>query len=456
MKSHYPLEIFEEDRMVVYYPAELTLPYPVEKVTFGTFTIETECRQHPNGKNCLSLSNKAARALKLTGHPVSLHVFVHDGMLYIGPLLGIFTAGFTPSLLRPIGERTQFFSRLLSVKKTVGIHAFVFGEEHINWEQGTINGLFLNEEEKEWVSMEVPFPNVIYDRLPNRRYERKTALIEVKNRLQKEYLIPWYNPGFFNKLDIYEKLAEDPAARQYLPETYPFTSLHLIERMLSDYGQVYLKPVNGSSGAGIHQIIYDRNENDYYCRYQEKGRNRLRRFATLESLFSNTFTKRRPNTMLVQQGIHLIRIDQKPVDFRVHTNKNHNGEWKVTAIAAKIASRGSATTHVRNGGSIKTVEEIFRNIEERVEMIDKLTEACLTLSKCLEKKMDGIVAEIGFDLGLDRDGRVWLFEANSKPGRSIFKHPRLRSFDILTRKLSLAYSIYLTEQSITQPEEMFK
>lgn len=454
MKSHYPIETFEEDRMVVYYPPELTPPYLVDKITFGTFTIEAECRPHPNGKNSLSLSSKAAKALKMAGHPVSLHVFFQDGTMYIGPLLGIFTAGFTPSLVRPIGERTLFFSRLLSVKKTVGIHAFVFGEEHINWQEGTINGLFFNEEE--WVSIEVPFPNVIYDRLPNRRYERKTGLIEIKNRLQKEYLIPWYNPGFFNKLDIYEKLADDPTARQYLPETYPFSSLSLIERMLSDYGHVYLKPVNGSSGAGIHQIIYDKTENHYYCRYQVSGQNRLRKFATLEALFANVFKKRRPNTMLAQQGIHLIRIDQKPVDFRVHTNKDHQGKWNITALAAKIASRGSATTHIRNGGSIKTIQEIFPNKEEQAEIIDKLTEACLTLSKCLEKKVDGIVAEIGFDLGLDRDGKVWLFEANSKPGRSIFKHPRLRNFEILTRKLSLAYSIYLTEQSITQPEEMFK
>ncbi|MDQ7860140.1 hypothetical protein RCO48_01045 [Peribacillus frigoritolerans] len=43
-----------------------------------------------------------------------------------------------------------------------------------------------------------------------------------------------------------------------------------------------------------------------------------------------------------------------------------------------------------------------------------------------------------------------MFEANSKPGRSIFSHPKLKDFELLTRKLSLDYAIYLTEQTITK------
>lgn len=454
MKNHFPVKIFPSDDLLVFYPAVLNPPEKVCKVTFGTMTIEAECRAHPKQQNILAISSKAAEKLMLTGTPpVSLHLFFHDDTLYIGPLLGIFTAGFTDSPVRPIGARTVFFSRLLSVKKTVGIHAFVFGEKHINWEKGTIAGLFCFDDY--WKVMEVPFPNVIYDRLPNRHYEKKDTYIDVKNRLQKEYLIPWYNPGFFNKLDVFERLAKHPEAKEFLPDTRPADSVHLIDRMLSEYGHVYLKPVNGSGGEGIHQFIYDRSENMYYCRYQDRGENRLIRSASLEGLYSHIFERRRPGKMLVQQGINLLRIGQRPVDFRIHTNKDHTGKWQVSAMAVKIARRGSATTHIRHGGSIKTIKEIFQSNQEQEKIAAKLAEACLTLSKALEEVMDGIIAEIGFDIGMDRDGNVWLFEANSKPGRAIFKHPGLRKFDILTRKLSLAYSIYLTEQSIARPEEIY-
>ncbi|WP_328018892.1 YheC/YheD family protein, partial [Heyndrickxia sporothermodurans] len=58
-----------------------------------------------------------------------------------------------------------------------------------------------------------------------------------------------------------------------------------------------------------------------------------------------------------------------------------------------------------------------------------------------------LLAKLGLILALiQKKGNVWLFEANSKPGRSIFSHPNLREFDFLTRKLTLSYSIFLTER----------
>jgi hypothetical protein len=374
--------------------------------------------------------------------------------MYIGPLIGIFTSGFTSFPYRPIGERSGFFSKLLSVNKQVGVLPFVFGEQHIDWDQGLIKGYFFHEHE--WKVIDVPFPNVIYDRLPNRKSERNPQLKTVKDRLQKDYLIPWYNPGFFSKLDVYERLQQVQTVAHYLPETHSFSSFSVIERMLSDFGHTFLKPINGSLGLGVHQIIYDKHDNHYFCRYRDsEGINRLRKFPSLESLFKSVFSKNKLDRILVQQGIHLLRNDQRVIDFRVHTNKDDSGEWKVTAIAAKIAGTGSVTTHVRSGGEIKTVEEIFPK-EECNQYKEMLTLAALELSKALEKNMEGIIGEIGFDLGIDRNGDVWLFEANSKPGRSIFKHPELKEFDLLTRKLTMAFGIFLTEQSILYPEELFK
>lgn len=450
MKKHYPIEIIEDVKKTVYYPADLRGEF--ERIAYGTFSREASFI--PQSKHVLSISEDLAQSLKIPNLQVPLHIFLHEKTLTLGPLVGIFTSGFTPFPLRPIGERSLFFSKLLSVEKLVGAHAFLFGEEHINWENGTIKGLFYYE--KGWETFEVPFPNVIYDRLPNRRSEKKAQLSKIKQRLESEYLIPWYNPGFFNKMDVFERLQQDDACVKYLPETHPFTSFSVIERMLADYGHIYMKPMNGSLGLGIHQMIYDRECNHYYCRYRDSsGANKLRKYATLEALIHHIFKNRKLSQMLVQQGIHSIRVDKRTVDFRVHTNKDDNGNWMITALAAKVASPGSVTTHVKNGGVIKTIDEIFETKEEQTEAISKLERACLTLSKSLEKHMEGIVGEIGFDMGIDRKGDVWLFEANSKPGRSIFKHPHLREFDLLTRKLSLAYSIFLTERAIKNPEEIF-
>ncbi|GAA3330126.1 hypothetical protein GCM10020331_081410 [Ectobacillus funiculus] len=66
------------------------------------------------------------------------------------------------------------------------------------------------------------------------------------------------------------------------------------------------------------------------------------------------------------------------------------------------------------------MDEIFPDPVERESVLQKLTTAVLLLSESIDTHLDGCIGEIGFDLGLDKTGKVWLFEANSKPGRSIF------------------------------------
>ncbi|NRD78343.1 YheC/YheD family protein [Bacillus sp. BRMEA1] len=456
MRKRYLIEVVQNDQMIVFCPPAILKDKTIKRIAFGSKSIAVDFLPHPDHTDRIVISRVIQKALLFPNFKLPLHVFIEGQNLYIGPLVGIFTAGFLHSEEedQPIGERTQFFSKLLSVNKTVGALPFIFGEQHIDWEHGTIEGYFYNH--REWQKHQIPFPNVIYDRLPNRRSEGIPRLIKVKERLQKEYLIPWYNPGFFNKLEVYERLQQEPTVEEYLPETQAFTSFSMIETMLSNYGHVFIKPKNGSLGLGVHQIIYDKYDDDYFCRFQDKNEiNRLRKFSTLEQLVNNIFANQSLERMIVQQGIHLLRIDHRPVDFRVHTNKDDFGNWHVSALAAKIAGPGSVTTHKRSGGEIRTIHEIFQKTEGD-QYIEKLSNAALLLSKALDKQIEGIIGEIGFDLGIDKNGDVWLFEANSKPGRSIFSHPELKQFDFLTRQLSIAFAVFLTEQSLLYPEELFQ
>jgi hypothetical protein len=453
MRKRYSIEENKELNNTVLFPSELeSLTSKIEKIAFGNRTCTAKFKHH--NKNSVVFSPDIKETLLFPDITNQVHLFYENNTLYVGPLVGIITTGFTPSTLRPFGDRSVFFERLLSLQESVGVIPYIFGPQHINWDTEEIEAFFYHK--KSWQKQLIPFPNVIYDRVPNRRSENRNELKNVKKRMQQEYFIPWYNPGFFNKLDVHEKLYNDYKAYRYLPETVPFTSFSHIEALLADYGHVYLKPANGSLGIGIHQILYDKMEGHYFCRYiDDNGVKRLQKFTTLENLVNHVFRNKSLSNMLVQQGISLIKVNQRPVDFRVHTNKDENGVWQISAMAAKIAGSGSVTTHVKNGGIIKSLDEIF-SLEELNTYTSKLKEAALQLSYSLEKQMDGIIGEIGFDLGIDNKGNVWLFEANSKPGRSIFTHPKLKEFDLLTRKLSLAFTIYLTEKSIQSPEEIFK
>lgn len=381
-------------------------------------------------------------------------LILHQNSVYLGPLIGIFTAGFTGSILRPIGNRSLFFAKYLTAQKTAGLFAYVFGAHLIDWETGIVNGYTFDDDG--WRQMKIPLPNVVYDRLPNRETEDHHAIKMVKKRLKTEYGIPWFNPGFFDKWTIHELLLPHAEAAVYLPETTLDPSYEQIEKMLRRHKSVYLKPRNGSLGLGVFQLIYEPDEHIYYCRYRSQEDNILRKYKSLDQFFKFSFGSRKMEDYLLQERIKLIRIEQQQVDFRVHTNKDLMGRFHVTALAAKIAGKGSVTTHVDNGGIVKTLEELFDQKDERNQAFRSLTSAALVLSEKIDQCIEGFIGEIGFDFGIDDCGNVWLFEANSKPGRSIFSHPSLKEEDMHSRKLSLQYALYLSKKAIEEPEALYE
>ncbi|MBU9720742.1 MULTISPECIES: YheC/YheD family protein [Bacillaceae] len=363
-----------------------------------------------------------------------------DGKIHLGPIIGIFTAGFTGSPLRPVGERSFLFAKYIHAAKTRGGLAFIFGSHHIHWEEGLIEGYTFTD--NGWVELKIPIPNVIYDRLPNRRTESHPDYSKVRERLQEEYEIPWFNPGFFDKWHIYQQLIDIPIANKYLPKTIASPTEGEIKDFVHQYGHVYIKPKNGSLGLGIHQVIYHEEEGFYYCRFRDQWRNRLRRYGSLSRLLRTQFPSGF-DALVVQEGISLIKYQNNPIDFRVHTNKDINGFWKVSAIAAKVAGSGSVTTHVKSGGHVKSASEIWADLSLEKTLLHQLKESAITLSRAIDATTGGDVGEIGFDLGVDSESKIWMFEANSKPGRTIFSNPKLKHDDLLTRRLPMDYAFYL-------------
>lgn len=65
--------------------------------------------------------------------------------------------------------------------------------------------------------------------------------------------------------------------------------------------------------------------------------------------------------------------------------------------------------------------------DESDAVLEKAKQTAIKLSEAIERNYPHRLGELGLDLGIDKDGEIWMFEANAKPGRSIFKHPALRS-----------------------------
>lgn len=201
---------------------------------------------------------------------------------------------------------------------------------------------------------------------------------------------------------------------------------------------------NGSLGYGIVKLTR-KLDKGYEVSYHSNIGNTKRTFKTVAAAFSHIARTRKLGSYLIQRGINLCTYQNRPFDFRVHLHKNQDNVWVVSCMAAKVAGTGSVTTHVRTGGTVIPGEELLQYLfGQQKELVSRrIREAAFRLATAIEEANQAPLGELGLDMGIDTHGQVWMFEANSKPGRSIFKHSRLKEADNFSRTLIVDYSRYL-------------
>ncbi|MFD0962256.1 YheC/YheD family endospore coat-associated protein [Paenibacillus chungangensis] len=366
-----------------------------------------------------------------------------DNELQLGPLVGILTDTIHTSE-GPFGSRSGFIKQVIRTGDRRA-YMFVFTPRDINWQQGTVYGYFLHAGGN-WYRRIVPLPDVVYNRLPSRRAETSASISALKDRFIKRQ-IPIFNWSFFNKSDVYKLLDNDPEALKHLPESVSNPSAAKIKEMLEKYQFIYYKPTSGSLGIGIYRLTHHPRRG-YFARYRRGNRNVLVRYNSFQALMRMLQARHagRLSSYVAQQGIRLVEIDKCPIDFRFHMHKNGNNTWVPAGIGAKKAGRGSVTTHVNSGGSLMTPQQALSHTfgSEAEAVLERAKSVAIKLSEAIERNYPHRLGELGLDLGIDKDGNVWMFEANAKPGRSIFKHPALRSEGHASVSYIFEHCLYLS------------
>ncbi|WP_019121930.1 YheC/YheD family protein [Brevibacillus massiliensis] len=402
-------------------------------------------RKNPEG-NVIRMTSTLRKELSVP-HPGLIHLKQEGDVLRIGPAIGILTTGLRYDSRRPIGMRTSFFRDLLQAQKGRGVYYYIFSPDDIDWTRNLVNAWFLRptrEGEYVWRNITAPLPDVVYDRVPSRTAEKQDKVRFVKEKLENEINLPIFNSGFFNKWGVHKLLYPLDEVNEFIPETHNYASLENLRRMMRKYRMVYLKPKNGSLGIGILKVMRTA-DHSYEVSYHTSSGNIKRTFNSAQTLYQRIFRSRKPSAYLVQQGINLHTYHGRPFDFRVHLHKNQENNWVVSCMAAKVAGSGSVTTHVRTGGTVipgsDLLQSIFGNRRNLIE--ERISSAAVRIAAAIEEAMGIPLGELGLDMGIDKHGHVWMFEANSKPGRSIFKHSRLKKADEFSRNLLVDYSCYL-------------
>lgn len=206
-----------------------------------------------------------------------------------------------------------------------------------------------------------------------------------------------------------EALLGNESVAAHIPQTRKYNSESL-KQMLHSFGMVVIKPVRGGGGYGVIKVTYSSGT------YSFTNMSRRSSFTSYDTMFRALNRTKVGRPYIIQQGIHLARIGGRPIDYRVKVVKQ-NGKWVYRAIVGRLARPGLFVTNLCKGGTQLTAraalsQSLSRGMArtKRAEM-RKLTNICVGI---MERSFPGI-GELGFDYGIDVNGRVWIFEVNTRP-----------------------------------------
>ncbi|GFN33681.1 YheC/YheD family protein [Paenibacillus xylaniclasticus] len=236
---------------------------------------------------------------------------------------------------------------------------------------------------------------------------------------------------FINKVKVSQWMRGSKTISSTIPETVGLTRTEL-SRMLGRYRMVYVKPSNGQKGQGVMRV---RKLGDMYeFRYKRMSN----RTATVVGLYKLIQRYRIGRRYLVQQGIHLMTYKGRSFDLRLMAQrKSTSGPWVITGKFARVAAKGKIVTNAAQGADVYLVQPVLRaNLSESKvrSMIEQVERLVLRIAQRYAVLIPSCV-ELGIDIAIDRNHRIWMLELNTKPGIYPFRYFKDKS---MYRKI-LAY-----------------
>lgn len=204
-------------------------------------------------------------------------------------------------------------------------------------------------------------------------------------------------------------LLSDPKIAGHIPQTKLYNSSNL-HSMVSTYGMVVIKPLVGGGGYGVIKVTKEGGT------YSYTSSSKRRTFSSFDDLYSSLSRVKKKRQYMIQRGIHLATVGGQPIDYRVKVVKVKD-YWEFRSMVGRVAKKGLFVTNLCKGGTQLTARQGIERSFSRSKVRSKKSEMRkLTIAgtAVLERKFPGI-GELGFDYGIDRKGKIWIFEVNTRP-----------------------------------------
>lgn len=323
-------------------------------------------------------------------------------------------------MLRKYKEPNTVVLAAALAAKYYNMDFFFFNLEDVDFKREKIIGKFYID--GIWLKKETEFPDVI----DNSPYKSSN-----KNAYEKlQSIVPFTTRRIGNKIFTYNKIKEDGVYQDLLIPTKKVQSIHDIPEYLNKYQKIIIKPEGGNRGRGI-------------CFIENKGEsciiiyNKKEIVTEMDELSSFIEKNNMTNGYILQPYIKSVTKDNLPFDIRIHVRRDINAEWKVAKIYPRIGTSDGITSNISQGGYIGKLDVFLkRNIgNEYLQIKENLYKFATEFPEIFQAGYNFKIDALGIDIGIDENGKMWIFEVNSYPGSTFF--------ELESQILSMGYAKYL-------------
>lgn len=354
----------------------------------------------------------------------------------VGPFVAILTSGNK----KPFGGNHYNFADLIRMGRSMGVTVYVLTPQGIG-SGSSVNGYVLDHHSPQlrWRAARLPFPNVIYNRVPNRMAEKSPEVQQAIRRIHQIPGVYLFNPGFFDKWTLFKQLSRSMSLKDDLPETVKLDSPMQLAQMISNHPVLYFKPIEGKAGIRMMRLV--KHKKHYELTFQTKSQKKRFQVKSLEGIWLLYNRLKLKSDYILQQGIPLAKYHGKPFDIRILLQKNSHGRWKLSGMGVRVAGAEAISTHVPMGGRIENIDTVLDEVfgEEKDRIKERIENLGIGTAQFIENQQQSLLGEMSMDLGMESDGTVWIFEANSKPMK--FDEPEIRERSL---QRIIEYSLYLS------------
>lgn len=364
----------------------------------------------------LEIPKEGLAKLSLPGG-LSANIVASGRELRLGPVVGVFV---NPATVRRLirGKGSFRSTELVKANRNARCILFFFSAPGVAGSAQRLAGCYYDYERDRWRKAIFPWPDVLYDRGGGFPRGQRLAARRLRRRLAETPGLRLFNAQhYFDKWDQHVRLSRSPLVAPHIPETVRYRQKDDLAEMLRRHRRIYVKSVLGSNGREVMRVAA--NYGRYYYSYvtDKTVSGVCRDLAALEQVLSEVFGSKR---LILQRAIDVLECSGSPVDLRALVIKNSLGNWQLIGLPVRVGRCGSPVTSTRSGSTIRRLDDfgqLFGLDGSRLEELKREIIRVVWLTTYAIEQEYGSFGELGIDLAVDKEGRVWVLEANAKPGK---------------------------------------